>query len=119
MLRPLFPGYVFVEIEVSRQRWQAILSTYGVRTLVRAGDEIGRLDPAFLDSLKAREVEGAIVKPASAYRVSDAVRFSSGPLEGIVARILEIGDRERLVVLLSLLNHTVKVKVNANQMAPA
>ena len=35
LLRPLFPGYLFAQVTLDR--WRPILSTYGVRSLVRCG----------------------------------------------------------------------------------
>ena len=55
VLRPLFPGYVFVRVAPDRQRWRPILSTYGVRTLIRFGSDIALLDDTFILGLKARE----------------------------------------------------------------
>src|SRR5260221_14290685 len=60
VLRPLFPNYLFVRANRQLGRWRPILSTYGVRTIVRAGDELSFIDDGLIASLKAREVEGAI-----------------------------------------------------------
>src|SRR5262245_3195 len=65
--RPLFPGYLFVRSSKELLRWRPILSTYGVRRVVLAGDEPGFIDNEFIHSLKAREVDGAIVRPATSY----------------------------------------------------
>jgi transcriptional antiterminator RfaH len=54
-LRPLFPGYIFVRINPRTQRWRPLLSTFGMRTLVRCGDEPSLIKDAFVQSLKARE----------------------------------------------------------------
>src|SRR6478752_1032989 len=35
---PLFPRYLFVTIDMTRQRWRSIYSTIGVSRLVCAGD---------------------------------------------------------------------------------
>ena len=60
VLRPLFPGYVFVAVDPSQHRWRPILSTVGVRTLVRFGDSLGLLPHGFVESLRSYEVEGAV-----------------------------------------------------------
>src|SRR5260221_11971538 len=58
VLRPLFPGYLFVRADAEMGRWQPILSTYGVRSIVRTGIELSFIDSAFIVALKAREVDG-------------------------------------------------------------
>jgi transcription antitermination factor NusG len=39
VLRPLFPGYLFVRSGPCEMRWRPVLSTLGVRSVVRNGDE--------------------------------------------------------------------------------
>jgi hypothetical protein len=39
VLRPLFPGYLFVRSGPCETRWRPVLSTLGVRSVVRNGDD--------------------------------------------------------------------------------
>src|SRR6186713_299056 len=55
VLAPLFPGYLFVAIDVNTQRWLSIDSTFGVTRLVRDGDRPAAVPPAIISSLKCRE----------------------------------------------------------------
>ena len=119
VLRPLFPNYLFVKANRELARWRPILSTFGVRTIVRAGDELSFIDDGFISSLKAREVNGAIVRPASPYRLGQQVQMTGGPFDGIVATIIEMDEKERLVVLLQLMNRPVRVKVKSEDIRAA
>jgi transcriptional antiterminator RfaH len=119
VLRPLFPGYLFVRVNPDLQRWRPILSTYGVRTLVCCGDRPSFLDEGFIDGLKARELDGAIVRPASPYRPGQQVKMAGGAFDGLIATILEMDEKDRLVVLMDLLNRPTKVKVEAGCVIPA
>lgn len=119
VLRPLFPGYVFVRVNPECDRWRPIESTTGVRTLVRFGERIGLVDDAFITSLRAREVDGRIVLPATSHRLGDKVRVIGGPMDGIVAEIVQMTDRQRLVVLMTLMNQSVRVSVEAARVSPA
>jgi transcriptional antiterminator RfaH len=114
VLRPLFPSYLFVQIEPAMQRWQSICSTFGVRSLVCCGERLSYLDDGFIRSLKTRELEGVIVRPQTPYSVSQQVRLSGGPFDGLVATIIEMNEKERLIVLMDLLNRPVKVMVDAS-----
>ena len=113
VLRSLFPGYVFVRIDQDLQRWRPILSTYGVRSLVRCGERLSFVEDGFVAGLKAREVGGSIIKPAEPYRPGQAVRIRTGPFDGLVAKIIAMDEKDRLLVLMDLLNQSVKVKVDA------
>ena len=118
VLRPLFPSYLFVQIHPTAQRWRALLSTIGVRSVIRCGDTLSLIDDGFLQSLKAREVDGAICRPQSPYQVGQQIRLSGGAFDGLVATILEMHERERLTVLMNLLNRPVKVRIDERQAAP-
>ena len=118
VLRPLFPSYLFVRINPDVQQWRPMLSTYGVRTLVRCGDRLSLIEDAFVKSLQARELDGVIARPASPYSVGQQVRLAGGAFDGLVATIIEMDDRDRLTVLMDLLNRPVKVKVDERQISP-
>ena len=119
VLRPLFPGYLFVRVNPDLQRWRPILSTYGVRTLVCCGERPSFLDDGFVEGLKAREVDGAIVRPASPYAPGQQVKLAGGAFDGLIATIIDMDEKDRLVVLMDLLNRPTKVKVDAQGVTPA
>lgn len=113
VLRPLFPGYVFARIDLSVHRWRSISSTIGVRALVSFGERLSFLHDDFIHSLRAREIDSAIVRPESPYVVGQAVRVSGGAFDGLVATIIEMSEKDRLIVLMDILNRPVKVKLEA------
>jgi transcriptional antiterminator RfaH len=119
VLRPLFPNYLFVRIDKWQATWRPILSTYGVRTVVRTGDELSFIEDAFVASLKAREIGGAIVRPATPYQVGQQVQIATGSFNGLVATIIDMDEKDRLVVLLGLMNRGIKVHVRSECVSPA
>ena len=118
VLRPLFPGYLFVQVNPDTDRWRPMLSTFGVRCVLRCGDRLSFIDDAFIRSLKARELEGVITRPSSPYQVGQDVRLSGGAFDGMVATIIAMDERDRLTVLMDLLNRPVRVKVDERQISP-
>ena len=119
VLRPLFPGYLFVQVPRERHRWRPIDSTTGVRRLVKSGDTPGLIDDTFVRALRAREIDGAIVKPTVPYGIGQSIRITSGALEGQIATIIEMNERDRLLILMQLLNRPVKVHVFASDVTAA
>ncbi len=109
--RPLFPGYIFAAVMPDLALWRPILSTYGVRTMVRSGDRPAFVDSGFIQGLKNREIDGVIARPLRGYEIGQDVRLNGGPFDGLIATIIEMGERDRLVLLTSLLNQTVRLKV--------
>ncbi|MDX2307196.1 MAG: transcription termination/antitermination NusG family protein [Hyphomicrobium sp.] len=116
--RPLFPGYIFVARSPEVPVWRPILSTIGVRNVVRFGSAPSLLDDAFVAALKDREVDGAIPQPEPVFKAGDNVRISDGPLTGHVAEIVQVDERRRVTLLMSLLNRPVRVQVAPYQLSP-
>jgi transcriptional antiterminator RfaH len=112
VLRPLFPGYAFVRSGPNARNWRPILSTRGVRSLVRVGEQPGYVEDQFIASLKAREVDGVISRPDAAPRVGEKIQILGGAFDGLIATILEMGEKNRIVVLMDLLNQRVKVSID-------
>lgn len=119
VLRPLFPGYLFVQANAALQRWRPILSAHGVRTVVRTGDSLSFIDDEFIAGLKGREVDGAVVRPPSPYRIGQEVRIAGGPLDGFIATILELDEKDRLLVLLDVMHRGIKVRLDGGMVMPA
>ena len=115
--RPLFPGYIFVELG-GNNRWRPILGTYGVRSIVRNGEVPALLPAEFVEGLKSREIDGAIRKPESPFQPGQAVAISGGPFDGLVGQILELRENDRVLLLLDLLNRQAKVHVGADLLCP-
>lgn len=113
--RPLFPGYLFISHDPARARWRPILSTVGVRTLVHFGETLGTISDDFIHSLRQREKDGLIAAPEPSYHVGQQVRLATGPFDGVVATILSLAEKERLIVLMDIMQRQVRVKVRMDQ----
>jgi len=117
VLRPLFPSYVFVRVTSDKSQWRPVLSTYGVRRVVRFGDAVPYLESRFVETLREREVDGAVVKPREPYVPGQDIRIVSGPFDGLVAKIIDVRENDRLVILMDLLGQSVKGHVRAHQVS--
>ena len=109
VLRPLFPGYIFVHLGAAAQHWRPVHSTFGVRRIIGGVERPSFIADEFIASLKAREIDGAITRPVAPYRKGQPVRMTSGAFEGLIATILDLDDKGRVTVLLGLLNQSIKV----------
>jgi transcriptional antiterminator RfaH len=115
VLRPLFPNYLFVRAQACGEppRWQLLLTTHGVRRVVRSGEQVSTLDDAFISGLRAREVDGVIVRPPSPYAVGQRVQIASGPFDRLIATIIDMDEKDRLVVLLDMMNRGIKATIKS------
>lgn len=115
VIRPLFPRYLFVMLDVARDQWRAIQSTFGVSHLLVAGDEPLAVPAGVVDEIMARESSNGLVKLGLPQGISigSRVRLIDGlfaETEGVVERI---ADNQRVAVLLQLLGRQVRVHVPA------
>ncbi|HZV20540.1 MAG TPA: transcriptional activator RfaH [Hyphomicrobiales bacterium] len=117
--RPLFPSYLFVRHDRDgMQFWRPIVSTAGVRDVVRFGQRLGFLEDGFIEALKSREIGGLIYCKESDYRLGQKVQIEGGAFDGLAATIIGMDEKDRLVLLMELLNRQVKVKVDAKSILP-
>jgi len=112
--RPLFPRYLFVALDLARDRWRAIHSTFGVDRLVLAGEEPLAVPQGVVEQIRAREGDDGLVAlglpagvgPGSPVRLVDGI-FADA--KGVVERI---ADDRRVAILLELLGREVRVFVS-------
>jgi transcriptional antiterminator RfaH len=109
--RPLFPRYLFVALDLAKDRWRSVNSTFGVSKLVSAGEAPLPVSDAVVDEIRAREGENGFVRlglPAG-IGLGSSIRLVDGifaEYEGVIDRI---ADDQRVAVLLKLLGREVRV----------
>ncbi len=116
--RPLFPSYVFVEQTSALLSWRSLMSTYGVRSLVRNGDVPALLNDKFVVALRARERDGVLAKPEQPFQIGQNVELRGGPFDGLVGTVMELREKDRIVVLMNLLNQPTRVLLNGDALSP-
>lgn len=118
---PLFPGYMFVAIDMATQRWRAIRSTIGVLRLVTNGDEPAPVPLPIIDAMRQREDEKGFVKiyQGPTFNRGDKVRVLAGAFADTPGLFDGLADRERVAILLDLLGRKVRVMLDGNLVAAA
>lgn len=109
--RPLFPGYIFIRWSSAVSKWRPILSTYGVKHLLSQGGQPNTITGEFIECLKQREREGVIVAPAEQFRKGQSVLIAGGTFDGLMATITNLDSKDRVTVLLNLLNGQVRAQL--------
>lgn len=119
--RPFFPGYLFVRLDLGRDRWRPIMHSRGVRAIVRFGEEPGVVPEGVVESLMAREAgEGLDPPPASErLEVGQEVSLHGTPFDDFVCTVQSLDARDRVCVLLDLMQKTVRMVVPSGNVAAA
>jgi transcriptional antiterminator RfaH len=68
VLRPLFPGYLFVELDPARCRWRSINGTIGVHEILTNGDMPLAVPETIIAEIKSRELDCAVPAPPGPLR---------------------------------------------------
>jgi transcription antitermination factor NusG len=110
--RALFDGYIFCRL--ARDVFSKVVTTPGVIRLV--GDRSGPLSiPAHEIDAIERIVESRLTAEACPSPcIGDRTRVEHGPLRGIEGVVLEVKNRQRLVVSIPLLQRAVAVEIDAS-----
>ena len=110
---PLFPRYLFVALDMTKDRWRAINSTIGVSHLICCGDRPQDLPERVIACIRNREDKSGMVVPnvIDDFRSGDSVRIQSGAFIDQIGILDCITNEERVFVLLSLLGRSVKLNV--------
>ena len=110
---PLFPRYIFVEIDMQVQRWRSINGTRGVSYLVSMGDRPAAVPDGIVDEIRSRETDGNLIEiPRTApYETGETVEITAGALADQVGKFIRVDARQRVVLLLELLGRGLEVSV--------
>jgi transcriptional antiterminator RfaH len=118
---PLFPRYLFVEIDTAVQRWRSIYSTVGVSQLVCTGDTPTPVSDQVVTRLKDREDAAGFIQldHRPQFRVGDKIRVLEGVFCDCLGLYDGMPDRDRITILLDLLGRKVRVLVDLESVAAA
>lgn len=121
VMRPFFPGYLFLHLAPSERHWVTIGSTRNAIGPVRFGDQYVPVPDWVIDDLRAREDGGAIslaalrkgrLAPGAAV---DVQLDGDTVTQGVV---YSLRGEENVVVLLNLMSRMVKATVPLDQVKP-
>ncbi|WP_292073797.1 transcription termination/antitermination NusG family protein [Mesorhizobium sp.] len=114
-----FPGYIFVLLDVDRQRWRSVNGTFGVCSLVMQGGERPLPCPkGLVEGLQALTNDEGIFDGAEGLRHGDAVRVISGPLAELVGTLIHHDGAGRARILLQMMQGQVSVALPAKNLVP-
>lgn len=118
---PLFPRYLFVQIDMATQRWRSIQSSFGVSHLVCNGPDPSPVAAEVLRSLRAREDESGYVRldQRPKFALGEKVRVVAGAFAENLGLFDGQGDRDRVAILMDLLGRKVRVSIEADMVAAA
>ena len=108
---PLFPCYVFLRNPTGR--WQPVLATPGVHSVVGFAGRPAEIPVAEIDAVRRIVGRSLHVEPHPFLRCGDRVRVTAGALEGLEGRLLRKKGLCKLLVSVEMLQRSVAVEIDA------
>ena len=114
--RKIYPGYVFVEMEVNDRSWYVVRNTPGVTGFVGSATKPVPLEPQEVRRiLKSQGIEKE-VRPQISVEIGEQVRIISGPFDNFYATITEINNEKgTLKGLIDMFDRETSVEVDYSQ----
>jgi len=113
---PLFPRYVFCRFDLKDRL--PVLTTPGVVSIVGTGKIPTPVDEAEIRAVQTIVKSGLPAEPWPFLRVGQLVRIEAGPLADLEGILLEIKNRHRLIVSVTILQRSVAVEIERFWVTP-
>jgi len=108
VMRPLFPGYIFVTFDPESTQWRSINNTFGVSGLIMArANTPARVPGALMTNLLASCDGSGHILPPEMLNAGDKVRIIGGVFEGTFAEVQHAAKGERVRLLLDIMGRSV------------
>jgi len=113
---PFFPSYVFLQSPI--ERWQPVLSTPGVHSVVGFAGKPSMIPRSEIEAVR-RMVGGSLkAEPHPFLKCGDRVRLTAGPLQGLEGILERKRNLWKLVVSVEMLQRSVAVEIDASMVEP-
>ncbi len=109
--QPLFPGYIFVKIDLGAQRWRAINSTIGVLYLIQFTDKPSPMPIGATETMIEQTDKTGQFKFADNVKPGDEVRVIGGPMHDFIGKLISVDGKGRSMVLLEFMNRKINTVI--------
>ena len=118
-LAPLFPSYLFLRLDVSRDQWRSVNGTRGVVRLIMQSEVPQPVPRGIVEALQARMSADGAMDWTPTFKIGQAVRIADGPFADFVGTLERLDAAGRVRVLLDLLGRSVLVALRCEALLPA
>jgi transcriptional antiterminator RfaH len=109
---PLFPRYLFIELDDKKQNWTPIRSTRGVANFVRFGLSFAVVPNKIIDMIKIQQQQ-TIEKLVNihSHQQGDNIEIKTGVFKGQQAIFKNYNSQDRVIVLLKLIGQQQEIEL--------
>lgn len=108
-VKPMFPGFLFVQFDIRQNAWRKISNTRGVSRLLCMDEETPSAVPdGWVEMMMSEQEIRVTPKFSQGFIAGDRLELLEGPFKGHVG-ICQLSNRKRVRLLLNLFGSTVAV----------
>jgi transcription elongation factor/antiterminator RfaH len=108
---PFFPRYLFVALDLGRHQWRSVNGTFGVTSLVMAGERPHPVPCGVVEAMIAATDHTGLLSFEENLSVGDTVRLLAGPFAEQLGTLERLDDSGRVRVLLDIMGGAIPVRV--------
>ncbi|CUA86457.1 transcription/translation regulatory transformer protein RfaH [Pseudidiomarina woesei] len=113
---PLFPGYIFANLDDYAGKFHKVRSTFGVAKMLTFGETPATIPDALIQEMHQINADTQQKAQQSAMpQVGEKVEITYGPFKGFMAEIVQLDGESRCIVLLNWLQKEVKATLEFNE----
>jgi len=103
VLRPFFPGYLFVRLDLDRHRWRSVNGTLGVVRLVGQSEAPSPAPSGAIEAIRHACDDLGVMRASEDLAPGDAVFVAFGPFAELIGKLERLDSAGRIRVLLELM----------------
>jgi transcription antitermination factor NusG len=115
---PFFPRYLFVSLDLGRDRWRSVNGTYGVSHLIMQANRPHPVPRGIVEALIASADPRGILHFGEQLKVGGTVRLMAGAFAEQLATLESLDDAGRIRVLLDVLGRRVSMVIDRQNVFP-
>ena len=111
--RKVFPGYVFIEMELTEESWYLVRNTAGITGFIGPGSKPQALRDSEIDNI-IRQAEEKKERPIPkiAFEIGESVRIKEGPFTNFNGTIEEVNPvKQKLKAKVSIFGRSTPVEL--------
>ena len=112
----LFPGYIFVKINIFNRDLSTLGNTLGIsKVLKNPKGKAATLPETFIQNLKkTSDTDFNIIKKQE-FKVGKIIKCKDGPFTGLIGQIYKVEETGRLKILFEIINGSYTVSLKSNK----
>lgn len=119
VLAPAFPGYLFVRLDLARDRWRSINGTFGVSRLIMAHELPMPVPDGVVETIAGYVDRNGVAHFERDLQEGQAVKIKDGPLAEAVGKLIRMEANGRVRVLLEIMGSHIETRLERESLEAA